>query len=157
MGEGKWLCLPGSSTVRGYNRRWLSRSQGLRHRSSGLPNNKRWGRNNKYKAHITNKCHTLKMKCYRCSNVVLCNMLGVGIHPGMNYQLRLITGQGVRRGGIMPEVSRTSDKRRGCVSGLADLFWTTFMFEINSSGYFNRYRTIIGQTVRRGAVWCSAH
>ena len=35
---------------------------------------------------------------------------------------------------IMPEVSWTSDTREGGVFGLVDLFRTTFVFEINSSG-----------------------
>src|SRR3954470_14556988 len=52
--------------------------------------------------------------------------------------------------GIMPEVSWTSDTRVGCVSGVVDLFRTTFVFGINSSGYFNNTGQIIGQTVRRG-------
>src|SRR3954468_1083187 len=67
----------------------------------------------------------------------------------MNYRLRVNIGQGVRRGGdIMPEVSWTSDTCVGVVSGLVDLFRTTFVFEINSSGYsnstgqFNGYRAI---------------
>lgn len=50
----------------------------------------------------------------------------------------------------MPEVSWTSDTCVGGVSGLVDLFRTTFVFEINSSGYFNSTGQIIGQTVRRG-------
>src|SRR4051812_29771359 len=40
------------------------------------------------------------MKSYRCSNVVRCTLLGAGIHPGMNCQLRVISGQGVRRGKV---------------------------------------------------------
>ena len=39
--------------------------------------------------------------------------------------------------GIMPEVSWTTNKRRGGVSGLVDLFRTTFVFGINSSEVFN--------------------
>src|SRR4051812_47962163 len=77
-------------------------------------------------------------------------MLGAEIHPGMKYRLRVITGQGVRRGGIMPEVSWTSNTHVGGVSGLVDLFRTTFVFEINSSRYFSSTGQIIGQTVRRG-------
>ena len=50
----------------------------------------------------------------------------------------------------MPEVSWTSDTRVGGVSGLVDLFRTTFAFGINSSGYFYSTGQIIGQTVRRG-------
>ena len=68
----------------------------------------------------------------------------------MKYRLRVITGQGVRRGGIMLEVSWTSDTRVGWVSGVVDLFRTTFVFGINSSGYFYSTGQIIGQTVRRG-------
>ena len=50
----------------------------------------------------------------------------------------------------MPEVSWTSDKRRGCVSGLVELFRTIFMLGINSSGYFYSTGQIIGLTVREG-------
>jgi len=51
----------------------------------------------------------------------------------------------------MPEVSWTSDKHKGGgVSVLVDLFRTTFMFRINSSGKFYQLRVIIGQTTRRG-------
>ena len=57
---------------------------------------------------------------------------------------------GCPEGGIKPEVSWSSDKREGCVSGLVELFWKGFMFGINSSGYYNSTRKIIGQTVRRG-------
>src|SRR3954470_11358420 len=65
-------------------------------------------------------------------------------------------------GGVMPEVSWTSDTRVGCVSGLVDLFRTTFMFEINSSGYCSSIGQFIGLTVQRGrfevryfrGVWC---
>src|SRR3954470_4018366 len=56
------------------------------------------GRNNKYKAIIANNCNTRQMKSYRCSNALRCTLLGAGIHPGMNRQFRVITGQGVRRG-----------------------------------------------------------
>src|SRR3954470_8646433 len=90
------------------------------------------------------------MKCYRCSNVVRCSKLGAGIHPGMKYRLRAITGQGVRRGGITPKVSWTSDTCEGGVFGLVDLFRTTFVFGINSSGYFYSTEQFIGRTVRRG-------
>src|ERR1041385_4701001 len=77
------------------------------------------------------------MNCYRCTNAVRCIMLGAEIHPGMNYQLRVKTGQGDRRGeGIMPEVSWTSDKDNGGVSVLVEPFRTTFVFGINSSGRF---------------------
>ena len=50
----------------------------------------------------------------------------------------------------MPEVLWTSDKRMGDVYGLVELFWITFVFGINSSGYFDSTGQIIGQTVRRG-------
>ena len=52
--------------------------------------------------------------------------------------------------GIMPEVSWTSDTRAGGVTGLVDLFRTTFEFGINSSRYFYSTRQVIGLTVRRG-------
>ena len=57
--------------------------------------------------------------------------------PG-NYRTGCPEGEGT-----MPEVSWTSDTRVGGVFGLVDLFRTTFMFEINSSGYFNSTRQII--------------
>ena len=38
--------------------------------------------------------------------------------------------------GFMPEVSWTSDKRNGGVSVLFELFRTTFVFGIDSSGRF---------------------
>src|SRR3954464_10299551 len=50
----------------------------------------------------------------------------------------------------MPEVSWTSDTRMGGVSGLVDLFRTTFVFGINSSGYFYSTGQFIGQTVQGG-------
>ena len=50
----------------------------------------------------------------------------------------------------MPEVSWTSDTRVGGVSGLVELFRTTFVFEINSSGYCSSTGQFIGLTVRRG-------
>ena len=53
-------------------------------------------------------------------------------------------------GGIMPEVSWTSDTRVGGVSGLLDLFRTTFVFEISSFRYYNSTGQIIGQMVRGG-------
>src|SRR4051812_22781029 len=91
------------------------------------------------------------MNCKRGSNAVRCTLLGAGIHPGMKYQLRVIIGQGVRRGeDIMPEVSWISDTGVGGVSGLDEPFRTTVVFEINSSGYFNSTGQIIEQTVRRG-------
>src|SRR3954470_3859924 len=52
--------------------------------------------------------------------------------------------------GIMLEVSWTSDTRVGGVSGLVDLFQTTFVFGINSSGYCSSTRQFIGLAVRRG-------
>src|SRR4051812_23873914 len=48
-------------------------------------------------------------------------------------------------GNVMPEVSWTSDTCVGGVSELVGLFRTTFVFKINSSGYFSS----TGQTVRR--------
>ena len=69
--------------------------------------------------------------------------------PG-DYRKRCPEGEG-----IMPEVSWTSDTCVGGVSGLVDLFRTTFVFEINSSGYFRSTGQFIGQTVRSGVVRCS--
>ena len=66
--------------------------------------------------------------------------------PG-DYQTRCLEG-----GDIMPEVSWTSDTCVGGVSGLVDLFRTTFVFEINSSGYFSSTGQFIRQTVWRGTV-----
>src|SRR3954449_5741929 len=57
-------------------------------------------------------------------------------------------------GNVMPEVLWTSDTCVGGVSGLVDLFRTTFVFEINSSGYSNSTGQFIEQTVRRGTVRC---
>ena len=50
----------------------------------------------------------------------------------------------------MPEVSWTSDRCAGGVSRLVDIFRATFMFGINSSGYFYSTGQFIGQMVRRG-------
>ena len=61
---------------------------------------------------------------------VRCTAIGAEIHLRMNCQFRVFTGQGVRRGGIMPEVSWTSDQREGGVSGLVELFWKSFVFGI---------------------------
>src|SRR3954465_9448593 len=58
-------------------------------------------------------------------------------------------------GKIKPGVSWTSDTRVGGVSGLVDLFRTTFVFGINSSGHCSSTRQFFGQTVRRGTVRCS--
>ena len=49
--------------------------------------------------------------------------------------------------GIMPEVSWTSDIRVDGVTGLVELFQTTFVFEINSSGYYSSTGQIIGLMV----------
>src|SRR3954470_20790365 len=95
------------------------------------------------------------MKCYRCSNAVQCNMLGAGIYLRMNSRLRVITGQGVRRGKIKPEVSWLPEQHKGGVSVLVEPFWTTFVFGINSSGHSNSTGQFIGQTVRRENVRCS--
>src|SRR4051812_40106779 len=78
-----------------------------------------------------------------------------GNSSGDEVSAPVITGQGVRRGGIMTEVSWTSDKEKGSVSGLVEPFRTTFVFKINSSGYFNSTGQFIRQTVRRGVVRCS--
>ena len=61
-------------------------------------------------------------------------MLGAGNHPEKKYPLRVITGQGVRRG--KDQAGGVVDIRHacGCVSGVVDLFRTTFVFGINSSG-----------------------
>src|SRR3954463_2514009 len=68
----------------------------------------------------------------------------------MNCRLQVITRQGSGGGNVMPEVSWTSDTCVGGVSGLVDLFRTTFVFKINSSGYCSSTGQIIGLTVRRG-------
>src|SRR4051812_49174070 len=83
----------------GYDRRRRSRSQGHRQRSSRLPDNKRGGRNNKYKAIIAIKSITRKMNCNRCSNVGTMHVARSENSSGDEYWLRVITGQGVRRGG----------------------------------------------------------
>src|SRR3954471_21771386 len=75
---------------------------------------------------------------------------------GANYRFGANTGQEVRRGGrIKPEVSWTSDTCVGWVSGVVDLFRTTFVFRINSSGHCSSAGQIIGLAVRRGMVRCS--
>src|SRR3954471_613151 len=51
---------------------------------------------------------------------------------------------------IKSRVSWTSDTRVGCVFGLGDLFRTTFVFGINSSGYYSSTGQIIGLMLRRG-------
>src|ERR1041385_6275545 len=52
--------------------------------------------------------------------------------------------------GIMPEVSCTPDKDKGGVSGLVELFRTTFVFGINSSGRFLPAPGIIDRQPGRG-------
>src|ERR1041385_4243865 len=69
--------------------------------------------------------------------------------PG-DYRTRCPEG-----GDIMPEVSWTSDKHVKGVSVLVETIRTTFVFEINSSGYFSSTGQFIGQSVRRGTVRCS--
>src|SRR3954470_21603572 len=90
------------------------------------------------------------MNCKRGSNAVRCTLLGTEIHLRMNYRLRMITGQGDRRGRIKPEVSWVPDKHKGGVSVLVDLFRETFVFGINSSGHSNSTGQFIGLPVRRG-------
>src|ERR1041385_3384648 len=92
------------------------------------------------------------MKCLRGSNAVQCTLHGAGIHPGMNYRLRVITGQGVRRGRVHPEVSWTFDKHKGGVSVLVEPFRTTFVLEINSSGRFFTGTGNYRQTAQRGEM-----
>ena len=41
----------------------------------------------------------MTMNCNQNSNVERYTLHGAGVHPGMKYRLRLITGLGVRRGG----------------------------------------------------------
>src|ERR1041385_602632 len=93
------------------------------------------------------------MNYKRGSNAVQGNMLGAGIHLRMNYRLRVIIGQGVRRGeGFMPEVSWVPDKHKGGVSVLDEPFRTTFVFGINSSGYFLSVPGIIDRQPGGGNV-----
>src|SRR3954470_7492994 len=115
----------------GYDRRRRSRSQGHRQRSSRLPDNKKGGRNNKYKAHITNKHNTRQMKSYRCSNVGTMHVARSGNSSEDESPVPGDYRTGCPEGGTMPEVSWTSDTRVGCVSGLVELFRTTFVFGIN--------------------------
>src|SRR3954467_3478963 len=91
------------------------------------------------------------MKSYRCSNVGTMHVARSGNSsvdelpvPG-DYRTRCTEGRKIK-----PRVPWTSDTRVGCVSGLVDLFRTTFVFGINSSGYFDSTEQFIGQTVRRG-------
>src|SRR4051812_15914945 len=75
---------------------------------------------------------------------------------GVNYRLRGDYRTRCPKGGkIKPEVSWTSDTRVGCVSRVVDLFRTTFVFGINSSGHCSSTGQFIEQTVRRGTVRCS--
>src|SRR3954470_18528027 len=91
------------------------------------------------------------MKSYRCTNVGTMHVARSGNSSGDELPVPGDYGTGCTEGGgIMPEVSWTSDTRVGDVSGLVDLFRTTFVFEINSSEYFSSTGQIIGQTVRRG-------
>src|SRR4051812_50016580 len=90
------------------------------------------------------------MKSNQCSNVGTIHVALSGSSSGNEVPAPGDYRTGRPEGGIMPEVSWTSDTRVGCVSGLVDLFRTTFVFEINSSGYFSSTRQIIGLTVRRG-------
>src|SRR4051812_47982028 len=96
------------------------------------------------------------MKCYRCSNVGTRHVARSGNSsvdelsaPG-DYRTRCPEG-----GGIVSEVSWTPDTRVGGVSVLVELFRTTFVFEINSSGYCSSTGQILRQTVQRGPVRCS--
>src|SRR4051812_46513861 len=90
------------------------------------------------------------MKCYRCSNVGTMHIARSGNPSGDGIPAPGDYRTGCPEGGIMPEVSWTSDTRVSGVSGLVDLFRTTIVFGINSSGYFNSTGQIITQTVRRG-------
>src|SRR3954465_7555794 len=54
--------------------------------------------------------------------------------------------------GFMPEVSWTSDKHKGGVSGLVEPFRTTFVFGINSSGFFLSVPGIIDKQPGGGNV-----
>src|ERR1041385_242990 len=78
------------------------------------------------------------------------HMCRMSTAPPGDYRTRCPEG-----GDIMPEVPWTSDTCVGGVSGLVDLLRTTFVFEINSSGYFSSTGQFIGQSVRRETVRCS--
>ena len=90
------------------------------------------------------------MKSYRCYNVgtrhVARSRNSSGHEPQVPGDYRI----GCPEGGDHAEVSWTSDTRVGGVSELVDLFRTTFLSEINSSGYFYSIGQIMGQMVRRG-------
>src|ERR1043165_5210289 len=75
------------------------------------------------------------MKCYRCSNVGTMHVARNRNSSGDESPVPGDYRTGCPEGGIMPEVSWTSDTRVGWVSGVVDLFRTTFVFGINSSGY----------------------
>src|SRR4051812_18595079 len=97
--------------------------------SSGVYRGLKGGRNSKYTASITtierhdNAMLTVALTLYkvRCSEREFIR----GRIPAP-----VITGQGLTGGGIMPEVSWTSDTREGDVSGVVEVFRTTFVFEI---------------------------
>src|SRR4051812_2114572 len=95
------------------------------------------------------------MKCYRCSNVGTMHVARSGNSSGDELSASGDCRTGCPEGGIMPEVSWTSDTRVGVVSRLVDQFRITFVFGINPSGYFISTGQFIGQTVRREAVRCS--
>src|ERR1041384_2293695 len=110
----------------GYDRQRRSRSQGHRRRSLRLPDNKRGGRNNKYKAIIAIKSITRNMNCNRCSNVGMMHVARSGDSSEDESPVPSDYRTGCPEGGFMPEVLWTSDKRVDCVSGLVKLFRTTF-------------------------------
>src|ERR1044072_3170383 len=96
------------------------------------------------------------MKSYRGSNVGTMHIARSGNSfrdelpvPG-DYRTGCPEG-----GGIVPEVSWTSDTRVGGISGLVDLFRTTFVFGINSSRQFYGIGQFIRQCHCTGAVRCS--
>src|SRR3954470_14457029 len=93
-------------------------------------------------------------KC--CSNVGTMHDARSRNSSGDEYRLRGDYRTGCPEGEkIKPGVSWTSDTRVGCVSGLVDLFRTTFVFEINSSGYFYSTGQSSDKRSGGGTVRCS--
>src|SRR3954469_5098927 len=91
------------------------------------------------------------MKSNRCSNVGTMHVARSGSSFGDEVPAPGDYRTGCPEGGrIKPEVSWTSDTRVGGVTGEVDLLRTTFVFEINSSGYCSSTGQIIRLTVRRG-------
>src|SRR4051812_16584027 len=93
------------------------------------------------------------MKNYRCSNVGTMHVARNGNSSGDEPLVPGDYRTGCPEGGrIKPEMSWTSDTHVVGVSWLVEVFRTTFVFGINSSGHCSSTGQFIGQTVQRGTV-----